>query len=424
LIEASVWTAREPVDGSRATVPLPERADAVVAGAGIAGLSAALALAKRGASVCVLEASYAGFGASSRNGGMALTGLKVDAAALQRRYGLPIAREMFEATLAAIDLVERIVREHGIECDFARSGHLEVAAKRAHAAHFAGTAELLRDGFGHRVRTLSREELAEEIGSGAYYGAILDERSAGLHPARYVDGLARAAEAAGAAICESAAVVSVKRDGARFCIGTSRGPVRAESVLVATGAYTGAGFEPLRRRLVPLGSYVIATRPLAPSLGKTLIPRNRMVYDSKRLLHYFRLTPDSRLLFGGRAAFLPEGPRTIAQSARILHRDLLAIFPQLREVEVEYAWGGTLDIAFDVMPHASTQDGLQYALGFAGHGVAMATLLGTLTGDAMAGVRADHPFRRALPAGPRWYRGNPWFLPLVGMWQRMLDRIA
>ncbi|HEY1975071.1 MAG TPA: FAD-binding oxidoreductase [Candidatus Baltobacteraceae bacterium] len=423
MIEASVWSAATPTGGYAAT-SLPERADVVIAGAGIAGLSAALALATRGASVCVVEASHAGFGASSRNGGMALTGLKLDAATLRRRYGLPAARDMFEATLGAIDLVERLVELHGIDCAFARSGHLEVAAKPAHFADFIGTAELLRDAFGHRVRTLARDELAGELGSGAYYGGLLDERSAGLDPARYVAGLARAAVSAGSVLCENAAVTAVTRDGSDWRVDTSRGSLRAKSALAATGAYTGNAFAALRRRLVPLGSYVIATQRLAPDLARSLIPRNRMVYDSKRLLHYFRLTPDGRLLFGGRAAFLPEGPRTVAQSAQILRRDMLAVFPQLRGTEIEYAWGGTLDIAFDVMPHAATQDGVHYALGFAGHGVAMATLLGTLTGEALAGVPARHAFERALPAGPAWYRGRPWFLPLVGTWQRVLDRIA
>lgn len=424
MIEASLWSAQAPAEQARAEVPLPERADVAIAGAGIAGLSAALALAKRGMSACVLEASHAGFGASSRNGGMALTGLKLDAATLARKYGLDAAREMFGATLGAIDLVERLVGEHSIDCNFARSGHLEVAVKPAHFAGFVETAHLLRDAFGHRVRTLEPAQLAEEIGSQAYCGGLLDERSAGLDPARYVAGLARAAVSAGSVLAENAAVTAVMRDGSGWRVDTSRGSVRAKSVLAATGAYTGAPFQALRRRLIPLGSYVVATQRLEPGLAQSLIPRNRMVYDSKRLLHYYRLTPDGRMLFGGRAAFLPEGPRTVAQSARILRHDMLEVFPQLSRTEIEYAWGGTLDIAFDIMPHAGVEDGVNYALGFAGHGVAMATLLGTLTGDAMAGVRAPHAFERALPRGPAWYRGNPWFLPLVGTWQRVLDRIA
>lgn len=424
MIEASLWSAQGTAGAAHTATPLPQHADVAVVGAGIAGLSAALALAKRGVSACVLEAQRAGFGASSRNGGMALTGLKLDVATLQRRYGLAVAREMFGATLAAIDLVETLVREHGIDCDFARSGHLEVAAKPAHFAEFVRMEKLLRETFGHSVRTIVRDELPGELGTRAYYGALLDERSAGLDPARYVTGLARAAVAKGSVLCESATVTGVSRDGGEWRVETSRGSLRAKKVLAATGAYTGAPFGGLQRKLIPLGSYVIATQTLAPDLASALIARDRMVYDSKRLLHYFRLTPDRRLLFGGRAAFLPEGPRTNAQSARILRRDMLAVFPRLHDAKIEYAWGGTLDIAFDVMPHAGSDGGLHYALGFAGHGVAMATLLGTLTGDAMAGAPAHHPFERGLPSGPAWYRGNPWFLPLVGTWQRVLDRIA
>lgn len=424
MIEASLWTVRTPVKNVGGTTPVPRDADVAIVGGGIAGLSAALALAKRGVASCVLEASHAGFGASSRNGGMVLTGLKVDVETLQRRYGFPVAQEMFGATLAAIDLVESLVREHGIECDFARCGHLEVAVKPAHFAAFVRTAKLLSDAFGHRVRPLAREEVADELGSTAYYGGLLDERSGGLDPARYVAGLENAAVALGSVLCENARVVAVARDGSSWRVDSRRGSVYAKHVLVATGAYTGPPFGTFVRKFVPLGSYVIATQRLEPDLAKSLIPRNRMVYDSKRLLHYFRLTPEERLLFGGRAAFVPEAPHSIAQSAEILRDDMIAVFPQLRDAEIEYAWGGTLDIAFDVMPHAGILDGLHYALGFAGHGVAMATLLGTLTGEAMAGAPTSHPFARALPNGPRWYDGNPWFLPLVGAWQRVMDAIT
>lgn len=424
MIETSLWNVRTPVKNTGGATPLPRNAEVAIVGGGITGLSAALALAKRGVASCVLEASHAGFGASSRNGGMVLTGLKLDPATLQRRYGLLAAQEMFGASLAAIDLVESIVSRHGIECDFARTGHLEVAAKPGHFAEFVRTANLLSEAFGHHVRLLAREEIAEELGSNAYYGALLDELSAGLDPARYVAGLANAAMAAGSVLCENAAVVAVARDGSVWRVDTRRGSVHAKHVLVATGAYTGAPFEALANRFVPLGSYVVATQPLPSDLAASLIPRNRMVYDSKRLLHYFRLTPEGRLLFGGRAAFVVEAPASIARSARILREDMLAVFPQLGDIEIQYAWGGTLDIAFDVMPHAGVYEGLHYALGFAGHGIAMATLLGTLTGEALAGVPTSHAFARPLPAGPWWYRGDPWFLPFVGAWQRVLDAIA
>jgi glycine/D-amino acid oxidase-like deaminating enzyme len=422
LIESPLWNARGPASGARVAA-VPSRADAVIAGAGIAGLTAALALIKRGRSVCVLEAQRAGYGASSRNGGMVLTGLKLDAATLQRRYGPSAARAMFAATLRAIDLVESLVREHAIDCGFARSGHLEVASKPAHFAAFVETAKLLSDAFGHEVRTLGRDELPAEIGSDAFFGGLLDERSASLDPARYVEGLARAAADAGVMLCEETPVRNIAREARAWRVATPRGEVRAESAFVATGAYTTTPFAALRRRLIPLGSYVVATERLSSELARALLPRGRMVYDSKRLLHYFRLTHDERLLFGGRAAFVPEGRAAVARSAAILRRDMTAVFPQLAGVAIEYAWGGTLDIAFDLMPHAAQYDGLHYALGFAGHGVALATLLGTSTGDAMAGAPVDHPFSAALPA-PAWYRGNPWFLPLVGAWQRFLDRVA
>lgn len=404
--------------------PVPQRVDVAIVGAGFTGLSAALALRERDLSVAVLESATPGFGASSRNGGMALTGLKLGPDVLERRYGLETARAMFDASLRALDTLEEIVERYGIDCNFDRSGHLEVASKPAHFEHLRSTAELLEARFGHRVRIVEREALGEEVGSSAFYGGLLDVRSAGLDPGKYVRGLAGAATRVGAVVCEQAPVARVRRHPGGWHVETARGDVRASHVIAATGAYTGPQFPKLRRRFVPLGSYVIATEPLG-ARAREVIARNRMVYDSKRLLHYFRLTPDGRLLFGGRAAFVPEGDRTTERSAAILQRDMLEIFPQLRDVAIDYAWGGTIDVAFDFMPHSGDFDGMRYAFGYAGHGVALATLFGRLAGLAIAGEASSHPFGSVPPGAPfGLYDGRPWFLPFVGAWQQLLDRVS
>ncbi|MGQ0657916.1 MAG: NAD(P)/FAD-dependent oxidoreductase [Chromatiales bacterium] len=409
------------------SAPLPSRVDVAVIGAGITGLAAALALARRGANAAVLEARTIGWGASSRNGGMVLTGLKLGTSTLMARYGRELARKLFEASLAAIDCVEQLIAAEHIDCYFARCGHLALACKPAHYRYFLNVADVLANEFGHPVRAVSGAGLRAEIGSDIYYGGLIDETSAGLNPAQYVAGLSRAASAAGALLYEATPVEGLERHGLRWRVMTTRGALEAGEVLVATSGYTGAVTPALQRRIVPIGSYVIATEPLPESLALEVSPRGRMMYDSRHFLHYFRLTPERRLLIGGRARFVPETETTVRESAALLQRAMIHILPQLRDVRVEYAWGGTLDFAFDTMPHLGRMDGLHYALGYAGHGVAMATYFGTCLGEAIGGSElkaspfAQLPFPRA-PLGLYW--GKPWFLPLAAAWYKLLDWIS
>lgn len=404
----------------------PDGVDVAVIGSGLTGLAAARELARRGARVAVLEANALGWGASSRNGGMTLTGLKLGAGTLFTRYGRELTRRMFAASVAAIDLVETLIREEGIACDFARSGHLEVACKPAHFHAFTRSAEVMAQEFNHPVRLVAKADLPAEIGSAIYHGGLVDAASAGLNPARYAAGLARAAERAGARLYDQARVERVERAAGGFTLTTARGTLTARDVFVATGGYTGRPTPGLHRKIVPIGSYVIATERLAETLARELSPRQRMIFDSKNFLYYYRLTPDRRLLFGGRAAFFPETPATVRESAELLRRGMLDVFPQLREAQVEYAWGGTLDFAFDLMPHAGRLEGIHYALGYAGHGVALATLLGVRMGETIGGARVDNPFAEIpFPGAPLGlYDGRPWFLPFAEAWYRFLDWVS
>jgi glycine/D-amino acid oxidase-like deaminating enzyme len=376
--------------------------------------------------VALLEARPLGWGASSRNGGMVLTGLKLEAEQLMAKYGLETAQRLFAASLEALGCVERIVAEERIDCDFARSGHLLLACKPAHYAALAREAELLDRHFGHSTRVAPPGELRDEIGSVTYHGGLVDEASAGIHPARYAAGLARAAQRAGAQLFERAPVERIERHRAGWRLATARGTLGAGAVLLASGGYSGPATPALRRKIVPIGSYIIATAPLPEALARELSPRGRMFFDTKRFLYYFRLTPDRRMLFGGRAGFFPETPATVRQSAEILRRGMLRVYPQLRDARIEYAWGGTLDVTFDMMPHAGQLDGLHYAIGYAGHGVAMATYLGGLLGACLAGEQADNPFAELpFPGAPLGlYNGRPWFLPIVGAWYKVLDWVS
>lgn len=406
---------------------LPDAVDVAVIGGGFCGLSAARTLAKRGVNVAVLEAETFGWGASSRNGGMVLTGMKLPAPTLFRRYGIEIVRKMYAASLETIDCVEQIVREEKIDCNFSRCGHLEVACKLAHFDGYEETAALTRREFHHELRIIPRSELRAEIGSDIYFGGMVDETSAGLNPARYVAGLTTAAQRAGARLFDRTRVISVepetKNGATKFRVITPKSTLTAREVILASGAYTTEATPALRKKIIPIGSYIIATEVLPADLARELSPRNRMIYDSKHFLYYYRLTPDNRMLFGGRAAFFPETENTVRQSAEILRRGMVHVYPQLLDTKVEFVWGGTLDFTLDVMPHAGKMDGMYFAAGFAGHGVAAATWFGAKLAGQICGEPNDIPFDGIkFPAAPLGLRsGNTWALPLAGAWYRILD---
>ncbi len=428
------------VDASR---PLPETVDVAVIGAGFTGLSAARTLAQRGAKVAVLESETIGWGASSRNGGMVLTGMKLGVNQLISRYGRELTQRMYAASLATIDCVEQIVREEAIDCDFSRCGHLEVACKQKHFDDYARQAEVIAREFNHTLRVVQKQDLSAEIGSSIYFGGMVDEVSAGCNPARYVAGLARAAMKAGAEIFEHTRVQSIQRNSrqgeAGWQLATSRGPLWAHEVFVATSGYTGRATPALQKKLIPIGSFIITTEVLPEKLAQELSPRNRMIYDSKNYLYYYRLTPDRRMLFGGRAAFFPENDQTVRRSAAILRRGMIDVYPQLSDAKIDYVWGGTLDFAFDIMPHAGRLDGMYYAVGYAGHGVAMATYQGQKVAELMAAEqmpdelqarraedKPENPFVGIpFPGAPLGlYNGRPWFLPLAGAWYKFLDWVS
>jgi glycine/D-amino acid oxidase-like deaminating enzyme len=400
------------------------RADVAIIGAGYTGLAAARQLARAGASVVVIERERIGWGASSRNGGQVLTGLKLDAGTLIARYGESRARALFEASLEAIATLERLVVDERLECEYHRSGHIDAANKRSHFEAFREEQAVLQRVFHHRVELVAAADQHAEIGSTAYHGVMLDERSGALNPARYVEQLAAAALRAGAVIVEGAAVTALSRDQKRWTVATTRGPLLAGDVLAATNGYTDRAVPWLQRRLVPIGSYIVATEPLTADHAAALIPKRRMVFDSNYFLHYFRLTTDNRLLFGGRAEFGRPTAETTVRCAEILRRDMIRLFPSLATTRLEYAWSGNVAFTRDQLPHAGRLGDAYFAGGYCGHGVAMGTFLGGLIARRMAGEPIDHPLiNDTFPPIPL-YRGTPWFLPLVGAYYALKDRLS
>jgi glycine/D-amino acid oxidase-like deaminating enzyme len=430
ITEAPYWWETVAFPAGEAQPPAGA-VDLAIVGSGITGLTAALTAAKRGAKVAVLEAQALGWGASSRNGGQVLTGLKVGAGDLFARYGRELTRRLFAASVQAIDEVAALVSEEGIACDFVRSGHLEVAARRSHVAGLEQTVAVLAEQFDHPTRLIAAKDLPGEIGSPIYHAGLMDEASAILNPARYTAGLVEAARRYGARLFAHTPVERIAREGTRWRVITARGTLLARDVFVASSGYTGPVTPDLRKRLVPIGSYMVATEPLAADVQQQVLPTRRAVFDTNNFLHYYRLAADGRLLFGGRAGFYPESAQTVRESAGILQTDLRRVFPHLRAAAITHVWGGTLDFAFDLMPHAGRltrgpHAGLHFALAYAGHGVSLATYLGARMGAQLIGEPVDNPFAEVnFPGAPLGlYNGTPWFLPAAQAWFRFLDRLG
>lgn len=403
---------------------LPSLVDVLVVGAGYTGLSAARRLALSGASVLVVDGESVGWGASSRNGGQVLTGLRLDAAGLVSRYGEGLARELFGASERAIANLEALVADERIECGFERVGHVQAAWKPAHFRSFREEQAILARVFDHEVRLVERSRQRAEVGSDAYHGLLIDERSAALNPAQYVLGLAAAATRRGACIVSGAKVGQIARSRAGWNVQTSSGPVAAADVLVATNGYTGPAIPLVQRRLVPVGSYIIATERLPEALASALLPNRRMAFDSKHFLYYFRVTGDRRLLFGGRAEFTPPNAQSIRRAAAILRRGMTTVFPDLASVGIDYVWGGNVAFTRDQLPHAGRIGGLHFAGGYGGHGIAMATELGNLIAQRVMGGVVENPLLDIECPTIPFYHGNPWFLPLAGAYYKVLDWIS
>jgi glycine/D-amino acid oxidase-like deaminating enzyme len=398
------------------------RFDVAVVGGGFTGLSAARALASRGASVVVLEADRVVGQASGRNGGQCNNGLSHDYAGLAAKLGAERAKAYYREHTLAVDAVEAIVQGEGIDCDFHRPGRMKLAAKPEHYAGIARAYERLKAEVDPDVELVPPERIGEEVGSKAFYGGMIQTRSAQLHVGRFGVGLAEAAARRGAKVHEHAPVTRIDRlAGGRRRLTTPRGAVEADQVFIASGATTPFGW--FRRRIVPVGSFIIVTEPLDKAVLDGLLPNRRNYVTSKIIGNYFRTTPDDRLLFGGRARFAMSNPTSDAKSGEVLRAGMSEVFPELAKVRVDYCWGGLVDMTADRLPRAGVNYGVFYAMGFSGHGVQMSVRTGEKMAEAMAGDMEANPWRDlAWPAVPGHF-GPTWFLPFVGAWYRLQDRL-
>jgi glycine/D-amino acid oxidase-like deaminating enzyme len=416
------WHATMPALPDRSGRDLPDVADVVVVGGGYAGINAARELARRGVAVTLLEAHTLGWGASTRNGGIVHSGYKWSAGELIQRYGADTGKALYQETLDSYQTVKRLIADEAIDCEFREVGHLELAFAPSHVPELEHLRAALAT-VGVASHVLPRERIREEIGTDAYYGALVVEGSGLLHPGKYFAGLADAAARAGADLHEGVRARSIRRQADdRFVVETTRGAIVARDVFVATNGYTDGVMPTLRRRIMGIGSFIIASEQLPEDLARELSPNGRSFFDTKNFLYYWHVSADRRMVFGGRASFRPT---SIDQTARILWEGLLEVHPQLADYRIEYAWGGNVGFTFDRMPHVGrTKDGVAYALGCCGTGVALMTHLGTKVGAWLAGGEPPALTRLGFPIVPAPYEGRPWFLPFVGEWYRLQDRLA
>lgn len=420
----SYWLDTSPRFAQGATGPLGGQYDVAVVGGGLTGSSAALALARKGARVVLLEADTIGNAASGRNGGMCNNGFAQNYAVMSHTHGREVADRLYKAFDRGVDLVERLVQEEQIDCSFARVGKLKLAAKPEHYDMLARSQELLAAGPDPEARMVHRSEMRDEVGTDRYHGGLLFPKSAGMHVGRFVRGLATAAARQGAEVHEYAPVTGLKQTAGGQRIETPKGSIEARQVLLASGISQVGPLGWIRRRIVPVGAFLIVTEPLSPNDLARLMPTGRMVVDTRNLVVYWRLTPDNRLLFGGRARFAGSNPQSDQKSGEILKAAMVDVFPELAGTRIDYCWGGLVDMTRDRLPRAGERNGIYYSMGYSGHGTHMSTLMGHIMADVMDGKPDLNPWKDfAWPAIPGYF-GRPWFLPILGAYYRLKDIVT
>ena len=415
------WHSTMPDLPDRTGKPLPDSADVVIVGGGYTGVAAARQLGRQGTKAVVLEANNLGWGASTRNGGIAHPGYKWGPASMVKRYGPEVAQRLYADSVEATELLGRTIRDEGIEAELRFNGYMELAWSRGDAEGFAADAAI-RTEWGTPARVVPRDRLTDEVGTAAYHGGLAIDTGGLLHPGKWFAGLVGLAEQAGADLHEGVRVKAIRRqaDG-RFVVETERGAILARDVLVATNGYTDGAAPALRRRIIPIGSYIIATEPLPEDLARELSPTGRAYFDTKNFLSYWHVSADRRLIWGGRVSFFPT---TVDRTAKLLFRRMLAVHPQVAGYRVEYSWGGKIGMTFDRMPHIGRSGGVMYAMGCCGSGVVLLHWLGTRAAEWMGGAEPPALAGLRFPLVPAPYEGRPWFLPVVGEFFRARDRLA
>lgn len=414
------WDAAMPAATPAGTIP--ERTEVAVIGGGFTGLNAALTLAKAGKQVTVFEAEAAGWGASSRNGGMLGPGWAFFDNAMAA-LGPQKARAVVEESFKALQHVKDVVARERIECDLAEVGYFKGAMNQRIYDALGKQIDRIKAVMPCDAYLVARAEQHAEIGSDLYHGGIAMPGYCGLHPARYVQGLAEAARRAGVEIVAGARAAELRAQAGGFGFTVQGRKVSASQVLIATNGYTDQLSTYLQRRIIPIRSAIIATEPLAPAVMDRLMPRRRMLAGSQRVVTYYRPSPDgTRIIFGGRVLKL-YGDDVAQANAAHLRKQMLQVFPELERTRITHYWHGQTGFTFDKMPHLGQHEGLFFSCGYNGTGVARSSWLGHKIAEQMLGQVSEPSLYAGLPFRSRpLYRGRPWFLPVAVLFYEMLDR--
>jgi gamma-glutamylputrescine oxidase len=380
----SWYWASQPEPAALAPLLGEQSCDVGVVGAGIAGLSAALHLAQRGYRVSVLEAQRMGWGASGRSGAQAIFGVAAGQDKLKSLLGAGDARRIWDMSVEALALLRELIATHDIDCDW-RSGQMHVAIKPRQQRELSAWTRELNDDYGyHSVRYLDGAAVRQLVASDRYVAGLHDSNSGHLQPLKYVRGLAAAAQRAGVTVHEHSRVLRHERSNGALRLVTGSGQLHCRQIVYAGNAWLGATVPALARRIMPVGTYIVATEPLGESVARSLLPEDTAVTDINWVLDYFRRSADHRLLFGGRVSYSGLDPFNTAHATR---KRMLAVFPQLRDARIEHAWGGYVDITLNRAPDfGRVEPDVYYLQGFSGHGIALTGLAGKLAAEAIAGT--------------------------------------
>jgi glycine/D-amino acid oxidase-like deaminating enzyme len=401
---------------------LPKKVDVLIIGAGYTGLHAAIQTARGSRNTLVIDAEHAGWGCSTRNGGQVSTSIKPSFSELEKTYGKKMAFAIYSEGDQSLQFTGDFIRDEKLDCSYAEVGCF-------HAAHNTAQYEKLARAIEHQGSVLNddaymipRSEQRSELGTDTYFGGIIFPKHASIDPAAYHKGLLGKALEAGANIISNCPAENINRDKDGFTVKTSKGIVQADKVIIATNGYTGSLTPRLQRRVIPIGSYVIATEPVGKDLMDQLMPKNRIVSDTRKVVYYYRSSPDrSRIIFGGRVSLGESDPRL---SGPKLHNSLSKIFPELENTKISHSWMGYVAFTFDSLMHVGEEDGLFYAMGYCGSGVGMAGYLGKKLGQQVLGLQEGKtPFNDIKFQTRPLYTGKPWFLAPSLMYYRFIDSL-
>lgn len=363
------------------------QADVAIIGAGFTGLLAAYHLQKMGFKTVVLEKEAVGAGASGLNGGMLIPGFRQSMDKITETYGIDAAGKMLQFQLEAVDLMKEIVFQHKIDCSLTVGGYLKAAHEPAFINLFKKNQEFMYEKFGYETFVVEGSESKDHLNSDLYCGGLIDPNGMNFHPLNYAFGMANVIEQMGGLIFEQSPVTKIERTNSDYILLAPKGRVKASQVIVATNGYTTGITPKLKKSIIPKNSYVIATEPLAQSVAQQLLPSFKSVSDTKPLLYYFRLTPDNRMLFGGSVDEQGLGSEAIYSQ---IHNNMLSVFPQLKNTQIEFKWGGKVAATADQFPHIGiTDNGVHYAMGYNGRGALLSTMMGKLLALNVKGEKRE-----------------------------------